>query len=375
MPMKLLPLPYFVGLALGLMGLSYLGSTVSSTHLRENFVRFHRLISPEAGYFATARQVRSIVDAPTNAKVDVIVGGSSVMNGVGQHETMIWTRVLQEQLGSNFRVLNFAQRAGAVADFGNVAAELLLQRHRSVIYITDIAVYGNVPFYRSWYRHIIFDAWERGYLLPWSLRDRLLSAAKFTANAELRTPALGALLDRYLNFNDLWSYVSYEYANTTWNNVLGEQSFQARYLLADPEPSPDQARSLRYLGDPEAVMVNIRGELRPLDRAFWGPVMRLVEEIVPPRLRAVTLAVVHLDSPFYLSRLSSDQRAHMLAQADFLATTLTEIGFRSTVVVGKDLGEDDYLDRAHLSVDGGRKMAVQLAPLVQEIAVQSGYLR
>jgi hypothetical protein len=368
MRIKLLPLPYFVGLALGLIGLSYLGSTVSSVHLQEHFVRFHQLIGPEAGYFATARQLRSIVDTPTNAKVDVIVGGSSVMNGVGQHETLIWTRVLQEQLGSNFRVLNFAQRAGNTADFGNVAAELLLQRSRPVIYVTDVPVFGLVPFGQSWYRHIIFDAWERGYLLPWRPRDRLLSTAKFSANAALRYPALGALLNHYLNFNDLWDYVSYEYANTLWNDTLEYRSFEARYRLADPEPSPDQARSLRYQGDPEEEMVNIRSEIQ-------APDMGLVERMVPPRLRAVTIAVISLDSPFYLNRLSSSEHADLLAQADLLATRLHEIGFWRTIVVGKDFGEDDYQDSVHLTVDGGRKLAVQLVGHVREIAVKLGYLR
>src|SRR5262245_46738126 len=134
---RLLPLPFFLGFSSGLLALSLLGATVQSAHLAENFVRFHQLLSPETGYFPTAHQTRAIVEhrIQEKPKVQVVVGGTSVLNGAGQHLTLVWTRWLQEQLGSQFRVVNLAQRAGQMNDSGNIAAELLLRDGQPTIFV------------------------------------------------------------------------------------------------------------------------------------------------------------------------------------------------------------------------------------------------
>src|ERR1700738_575975 len=139
MHLRYAPLPFFTGLAIGLIGVSWLGATVSSPYLVQSFVRFHQRINVEGGYFPTARQIRSILEARAEQppRVFVIVAGSSVFHGVGQQASLIWTRFLQEHLGPQFRVINFAQRAGSTADFGNIAAELLLQRSQPVIFVGD----------------------------------------------------------------------------------------------------------------------------------------------------------------------------------------------------------------------------------------------
>src|ERR1700694_3344370 len=135
--MKLVPLPFFIGLAAGLALLSTLGATVQSTSLIKSFVRFHQFITPEAAYHPTARQIRAIVDRTEgdDSLIYVIIGGSSVLQGVGQHISLLWSLDLQERLGARFRVINFAQRAGSSSDFGNVAAEYLLQRSKRVIFV------------------------------------------------------------------------------------------------------------------------------------------------------------------------------------------------------------------------------------------------
>src|SRR5947199_4649717 len=101
MTIKLIPLPFFIGIAFGLVSLSCLGSVVQSATLVNQFVRFHQSINVEAGYFPTARQVRAIVDKTdhNDQLIYVIVGGSSVLHGTGQHESLVWTRSLKERLG------------------------------------------------------------------------------------------------------------------------------------------------------------------------------------------------------------------------------------------------------------------------------------
>jgi hypothetical protein len=68
-----------------------------------------------------------------------------VLHGVGQHESLIWTKFLQRELGPAFRVINFAQRGGSSTDFGNIAAELLLRQSRPVIFVGYMLYRIGIP--------------------------------------------------------------------------------------------------------------------------------------------------------------------------------------------------------------------------------------
>jgi hypothetical protein len=371
-------LPFIAGLVLGLLALSWLGSAVESTRLAQSFVRFHVWLSLASGYFPTARQIRAVVERRIGPepKVHVIVGGSSVEYGVGQHETLIWTRFLQEHLGPVFRVTNLAQPASSSTDFGNIGAELLLREGRPVIYVAGagLFVFGTA-LERSWYRHAMFDAWHRGYLLPWPPRDQLMADAAWHGPSELRGPALGALLNAYLNFNDLWNFVGYEYASSNWNRLLGRHSFGPRARLADFEIMPEQYANLRYRDDVNWLMRIVKGQILSPTDPSWQGIMALTEQMTPPQLRAVTLAVIQLNSPYYLDRLDPTDREAYVAEAYDHARRLREIGFRRAEVPGTDFTADDYVDRTHLSVSGGQKLADKLAPIIRTMATELGYLQ
>jgi hypothetical protein len=375
--MKLLAFPYFLGCGLGLLILSWFGAEVQSSRMAREFVRFHQLINVEANYFPTARQVRTIVELTGRPapRVYVIVGGSSVLHGVGQPADLVWTRFLQEELGPDYRVINFAQRAGNAADFGNVAAELLLLQSRPVIFVGDASWNYTIPLQTSFYRHIIFDAWHRGYLLPWPPRDRLLLEAAWRGPQELRTPALGSILDAALNFNDLWNFVGYEFANTNWNWLLNSLSFEPRSSFQDLSPTVEQFASMRYSGDVDHAIRIVRSEamISPTD-PHWDRMIQLTEQMVPPDLRAVTLATVDLASPYYLERLAPTERDAFTAQAYAQMQRLQKLGFNRVVVAAKDFTEDDYVDRVHLSVSGGQKLATILAPTIKQMATDLKYL-
>ena len=378
MRVKLVPIPFFVGLVIGLASLSWLGSVAQSPHLVDGFVRFHQLINAETGYIPTARQVKQIVDRTRNdnALIYVIVGGTSVFHGVGQHESMIWTRYLQEHLGPRFRVINFAQRAGRPNDVGNIAAELLLHESRPVIFVADGSVAQfAIPFEASFFPEILMQAWHRGYLLTWVPRDQLLSRVIWSSQPKLRNVALGAFLDNYLNFNDLWNLVGFEYANSIWSPLLGNRSLDARFRLRDPDPTPEHYRPLRYRNDLDQETRNVRRQIIASTDPRWPMIMDLTEQTIPPPLRAVTLAVIDLNSPFYLNKLSAADRGAFIVQAHEHARRLMGIGFKRAIVAADEFSEDDYVDRVHLSVSGGQKLAAGVAPEIRDIAVQLGYLK
>jgi hypothetical protein len=54
---------------------------------------------------------------------------------------------------------------------------------------------------------------------------------------------------------------------------------------------------------------------------------------------------------------------------------LSRIGFNYILLPTQEFADDDYLDRIHLSVSGGKKLADAIAPLVEQMAADLGYLR
>jgi hypothetical protein len=298
-----------------------------------------------------------------------------VLHGVGQPADLVWTRFLQETLGPDYQVINFAQRGGSGADFGNVAAELLLLQSRPVIFVGDSSIANyTIALQTSFYRHIIFNAWHRGYLLPWPPRDRLLSEAAWRGPKELRGPALGSILDAALNFNDLWNFVGYEFANSNWNWLLNSTSFKPRSSFQDLSPTVEQFASMRYSGDVDSVVRFVRSEIISPTDLHWDRMIQLTEQMVPPDLRAVTLATVDLASPFYLNRLAPTERNAFMAQAYAQMQRLQKLGFNRVVMAAKDFTEDDYIDRVHLAVSGGQKLATILAPTIRQMAAELRYL-
>src|SRR5260370_26471100 len=131
------PAPFFLGLFCGLICLSYLGSHVVSDEWARQFTRFQRSIHSESNYFPTIRQLTQILDAGDTSKIAVVIRGTSVLHGTGQHDSLMWTRQLQQNLGPSFRVFNFAQRGARANDFGNIAAEILIERKAPGLYVAD----------------------------------------------------------------------------------------------------------------------------------------------------------------------------------------------------------------------------------------------
>ena len=369
------PLPFFLGLLSGLIALSVLGANVHHDGLAATFIRYHKLMNAESNYFPTVREVKAIVELAPPPAIHVIVGGSSVFFGEGQSEGVLWTRKLQEILGPQFRVINLAHRSGSATDFGSVAAEMLLQQGRPVIFFGDANHVGYANRLEdSFYRHMLFDAWHHGLLLPWTPRDEYLRNAVWSTDSGLRNAALQEWFNYLLNFNDLWNFVSYNFVGLSWNPLLAILSFSPRRDLSDPEPPPEVYRDIRYRDNLVAVLTLSRRDMVDMTRRMLEN-MRLTEQLVPPRLRNITLVAIDLVSPYYMDRLGPQARAALLDQAVDHARAMKASGFREVIVPAMDFISDDYVDRVHLSSSGGEKVAKSAAPVIRQIAADLGYLK
>jgi hypothetical protein len=396
------PGAFFAGLLAGLLGLSWLGSVVESRHLAAQYVRAYQGLNPESGYHFTGRQVRTLTEAAAaKAEVVIVVGGTSVFAGAGHPTRELWSRGLQAELGPRYRVINLAQLAGNANDFGNIAAELLLLQNRPVIYLADgWAEHFTIPIPSSRYRDTLVDAWHRGLLLPWTPRDEVLQSALLSR--ALRPAALASMLDRYLHFKDLWNFVAYDHVNTILNpytffvGPVGGAWFRPRRLYSDVVATGPRQRPVRVApapatdpaapeapnaapaanatpapdpnAPPPALVAMIRERYDP-DQASG---LARTNQTIPPRLRAVTLAVINLLNPGFHPP-GGRQGEMNFARSQIRG--LEGMGFYKAVVVAEDFDEEDYIDRGHLRPSGGQKLVERLAPLVRAMATDLGYLR
>jgi hypothetical protein len=243
MPSRLNAICFICGVVLAMTGLSLAGASVFPEQLAQGFIRFHAGIGTEYDFFPTAREIKATLDrnAGDDSKVTVIIGGSTVFQGTGQKHPRIWTELLQKDLGDRFQVLNFAVRAGEANGLSEIPAEIALQEGRRFVYVCDNH-FGEFarPIEYSFYRKTFFDAWRRGYLLSWPARDWMMSESMWDRSADLREASWGSALDRYLNFNDFWNYVTFKYIGTMWNRLAALDSFKPLqksddYAVTTPE--------------------------------------------------------------------------------------------------------------------------------------------
>lgn len=369
---------FLLGLVLSVTALSLLGSIVESRDLSRNFIRFHLGIGLDFNYFATARDIKSILEdkAPDKAQITVIVGGDSVLFGEGQKDPLIWTQLLQQRLGDDFRVVNLARRGGALNEFGNVAAEMLIKQGRPVIYLCNtFPISFGTPLEYGSYQRTVFDAWQRGYLLDWPARDKKLRAAYWSPLEKFRESAWGTALDRYLYFDELWNYVAYEHSQTVWNKWLALDSARPLRLATDTSADPEWYVAHRYPGGAEnqAMVEHLHVYLTsPTDRR-WQTARTTIEDEMPSALRARALIGIDLLSPHYLVQFSAEERDRYFSGVDTMAALLKDAGFHRVFQLGENFDEDDYSDAGHLSVLGGQKLAERLAPEIVQLAVELGY--
>ena len=196
-------------------------------------------------------------------------------------------------------------------------------------------------------------------------------------------------LDRALHFDDLWNRAAFEWINTVPSFFHPDfpATFTPRGRYTDDELD---FRSMpfgeRYRDSAAAVEMQIvRGATEPYfqrgadgswrcderTRKYFDTMDRAA---LPEALRRRTLIVVSPNSPYYVDRLTAEERAR------------DEAGYRESLQIWRDAGYhamtypagltvDDFGDRTHLTVPGGQKLAVGVAEEISRVANGLGYFQ
>ena len=387
------PWTLLLGFILGLGLLSWAGRAVTKKDLHPDAVRFHPMIAPESQYEPTMSEMRAFVRARCRPdQILVIVGGNSILLGVGQPADRIWTKRLQEILGDRFAVVNLAFRGASATDGGALVAESLRDEFPRQIYLANVApLQGADAIGIESYRFIFFDAYYKHLLLPWAPRDEELhdyysQPATKTARLERR---LGAQADAWLHFRDFWNWwsttkfftfatpyqpdakLAYKPRNsfrdveTDYDTIPFEQRFNAT-VVANDTVIARAISSIGYTKGPDGGW--------QLNRPHYDNFVRLAARMFPDSLKPRTLILVGRNSPFYTQKFEPELLARDdLAVRDTIAAW-EKLG-SAAMDYGRDFAVEDYGDRTHLTTSGGAKLAAVTAPHIKALAEKLGYLK
>jgi hypothetical protein len=383
------------GVALAFIGLSLLGRQVSRENYHPNFTRITQWISPETKYYMTVDEMIAIVRSKAKpGQILVIIGGNSVLRGVGQPADKLWSLRLQENLGPGYCVVNLAFNGSLITDGASVVAEALRKEFPRQIYLANAAPTQSPTVGGSnYYRFVYWDAYYKRLLIDDPERNAVLTAQKAVPNlnAGLQELKIRSWLNSRLYFGDFWNKVTYETVNTIWAPwTPGPTRFLTpRREFPDPEPDFLQMTwEQRYVpANLEIEMINVRGNsitaYRPQKDAngkwvLYEPVWNLFKEgikgTVPPELRKRTLILLGRTSPVYRSLLKPDE-----VERDDLAYAKAvdaweEVGF-AALDFGRDFTRDEYGDRTHLTHVAGAKLATLVAAKIRSMSAELGYLK
>jgi len=391
--------PYFrpgwflAGLLAGVLLLAWFGhATAGRSHFRD-FKRLYPAISPEGSYYPTVDELCALVRSRCRPdQVLVIVGGNSVFNGVGQPTDRLWTEELQRQLGSEFAVVNLAMRGAFSTDGAAVVAEALRAEYPRQIYVANISPFIEPGVLGSeTYRYLFWEAWYRGLLERTPARRAAVARhwREAAGRAAWFETAGMAWVDRVLRHRDLWNRVAMERLFTVPSfytprlpGLIGP-----RNRLRDTEPdyeqmafdSPHRFSADKFAREMEIVRAFSAQPCEADVAGTWqvrslaaDSLKRGASEAMPDALKARTLIVLSRNSPHYLRHLTTAEREREDMVYGSSARIWREAGY-AAMEYGADFKPEDYGDRTHLTVSGGRRLASSVAREIVVLTEKLGY--
>jgi len=390
----LLPFWVFSGIVVGFGLMVLAGRWLGKQNLFTDYQRSYIWISPDGYFYPSLNNLTHVVShiAP-KGKILVLVGGDSVLVGVGQRKEQVWTKELQRLLGPEFQVVNLAFRGAGPMEMGAVVAEVSSKKYSRLIYVAreDQPLLMGPP-QGSTYAYLFWQAQATGTLVKFTPRSEEIKKAFFGSDAKLKGILIEACLrgyfDCWTHASDLWNYIGYNCDFTVFNPFIypPERFFEARkksndeaYQDTEVPPIPERFKPLK-----EKNMQIIRsifqycverdaeGELR-IKPAILDNFIRNARTAIPDEFKRRTLVLLSYNAPYLVHELSRDEYTAYEFVYDQGKSWLKKAGYHS-ILVDPDLIDQDFADGVHLTPSGGERMADNVAQEVRAMAIQLGYL-
>jgi hypothetical protein len=390
-PSRWFPKWFLGGFAAGLVLALALAQHFRTHGFHGDVQRFHPLASPESLYLPTVDEMRGIVRARyREGQVLVLIGGNSILYGVGQPVEKLWTKRLQEELGDRFCVINFAFRGGPLASGAGVISEVLRDEIPRQILVANVSpLQRQSPTGEPAYQYLTQSAWDRGLLEEIPAREEFYR--KMWAGHRFSAPRFYNIADGVLGFRLLGNAL-------TWNVVSlypfpleprFPEWMKARGSIADYEPDVDLAPiESRYVEAALATEMEITRAMSTtvIDRGPDGawrprplPTPKLEPNFAdfaamlrPDTLKPKTLVITSVNSPYYRDRLTPEERERDDAVIRLSVEAWERAGYAS-MDYSTGFTAADYVDRTHLAGAGGAKLATRVAAKIRELSKELNY--
>jgi hypothetical protein len=385
---RLSPVSLFFGIVAGFALMILDGRWAGKQNLFSNYQRNYPLISPEGYFYPSLDNLTELVShVASKRKILVLVGGNSVLLGVGQRKEQLWTRELQLLLGPDFAVVNLAFRGAYMTDMGAIVAQVLSKKYTRLIYIANEQ--SPMRLQPSWgsktYEYLRWQALASGKLRKNTPGPAEAEIAVTNPGTGLSSEAaLRGYFDYWAHASDQWNYLGYNHVFTVFNFLKypPERFFEARRNSEDqmwdnppiPERFTFREQSMQILRSifESSVEKDAKEEFR-IKPAVSEAFVRDAKVAFPAWFKPKTLILLTYDAPYFANQLSEDEHAAYEFAFTQGKSWLQKCGYHS-VVIGPDLTNEDFADRAHLTASGGQKMARDVAPEIRTMAVELGYL-
>jgi len=376
---------FLLGTMLGFLLSTAAGAYITGKPLPlSNFVRFHEYINPNGGFYLTYNQMLAqarllLADKP--GKPLLIIGGDSVFYGEGQSSEHCWTKYLQQELGDDYAVINLALPGTKVFEAGYWVYEKLLSEGQNVFLLTDAmpsTVFepsGTTPLH-----YMYFDARERGMLLPYAARETFSRQHRewtlFKDEGHQENLELRAKLNHYLGVEELWTQFTYSVAGNYFHRTTEFRSLLPRRLFQDPfeDRPPFEASDNEKLEHGTNIVKRFMAGITALyekgppseyEQFFWRRLSGCTQASVPPNARNNLIVCVTAINPLFIDELNEREKKEYRHIKELWLENFTRQGFQTWSLNDK-LAPEHYVDFDHLSVEGGKAMATELAKRLKE---------
>lgn len=381
----LMPRTFFLGFAAGMAACAFLGWKAERDGFYENYVRVGGPYQIDNTFLISPTQMTHWIRSRCGRdKTLVLVGGSSILMGTGQPVRGLWSGRLQARLGDGYCVVNLAGPAGVLNGFAGTTLGILEKEYKRAYLVSDLteSVVGYSPDGVLSQKFFFWSAYYRGMLDPSFVADGRDASGRLRVregaeNERVRAEQLrlGALLDTYLHFNDLWAEVHYRRLTTYYFQNAGAWQWTPRRTWPDYDYDVDfdALRNLKQYTTPveSAAFQQVLARLRQLDTYFestrQGLKLRerklqelerqIDENIIDPRKHRIVIAYIG-PSPYYMQHLSAAEQAAYETLYERKSAIFMRRGYH---VVRPRLESQDYSDVVHLDALGGDKLAAVVA--------------
>lgn len=369
---------FIIGLTISFTLLLVAGRSVSSSFsYNAPFTRFNEYLLRDTNYFPTASSMlNTALIQSTPDQTLVLIGGNSILRGFGQGANDIWSEKLQQLLGSNYRVFNFAMPTGSLHMNAAVIAEALHKKGRKVIVVTN-SLYSapNLDFFGNWDCYILLEAYYKN-LLDEDYRGNMKLKSSYLFFKEKQ---LGQFLNSYLYFNDLWSFITYRYVSTIWTSLTYWNWTGARMNFKDPDYEWAPRNEAMYEALVNVDIDNLMsrtihgiesGQLNSnkytTDIDSIGERISMMRDLVPEYLRKSTVIVLSAENPYIINKMSAIDRSMFEYYYSLLENGWSAAGYK-TLRIGLEIPYGQWNDAVHLSAPGGEMLANALSPIIIDI--------